>query len=121
MELHGRTGTNSRGIINKPATLAGTRSHQHGLFETRDRERRPLMPRISEGEMKTMTRILTITLAFIFAPSPSNLTIGALAQDGAKERLDYAMIARIKEEGLNRSQVMDHVSWLSDVYGPRLT
>ncbi|MBO0799949.1 MAG: hypothetical protein J2P31_14105, partial [Blastocatellia bacterium] len=60
-------------------------------------------------------------MAFFFALGPSNLTIGALAQDGAKEKLDYAMIARIKEEGLNRSQVMDHISWLSDVYGPRLT
>ena len=37
------------------------------------------------------------------------------------EKLDLAMIAKIRNEGLNRSQVMDHISWLSDVYGPRLT
>lgn len=37
------------------------------------------------------------------------------------EQLDYAAIAKIRDEGLNRSQVMDHISWLSDVYGPRLT
>ncbi|MGH9141669.1 MAG: M20/M25/M40 family metallo-hydrolase, partial [Vicinamibacterales bacterium] len=37
------------------------------------------------------------------------------------DRLDYSMLGRIRDEGLNRSQVMDHVSWLSDVYGPRLT
>ncbi len=37
------------------------------------------------------------------------------------EKLDYAMLGSIRDEGLNRSQVMDHVSWLSDVYGPRLT
>ena len=30
-------------------------------------------------------------------------------------------VARIREEGLTRSQVMDHLSWLTDVYGPRLT
>jgi hypothetical protein len=71
--------------------------------------------------MKTVNRILIIILALIFAVGPSNLTIGALAQDVAKEKIDYAMIGRIKEEGLNRSQVMDHISWLSDVYGPRLT
>ena len=35
------------------------------------------------------------------------------------DKLDYAMLGRIRDEGLNRSQVMDHVSWLSDVYGPR--
>jgi carboxypeptidase Q len=37
------------------------------------------------------------------------------------EPLDYATIGRIRDEGLNRSQVMDHISWLTDVYGPRLT
>ncbi len=37
------------------------------------------------------------------------------------ETLDLAMIAKIRDEGLNRSQVMDHIGWLSDVYGPRLT
>jgi len=42
----------------------------------------------------------------------------ALAQS---EKLDYATIGRIRDEGLNRSQVMDHISWLADVYGPRVT
>jgi hypothetical protein len=37
------------------------------------------------------------------------------------ERLDTQTIDRIRDEGLHRSQVMEHVSWLSDVYGPRLT
>ena len=37
------------------------------------------------------------------------------------EKLDYAMLGRIRDQGLNHSQVMDIVSWLSDVYGPRLT
>src|SRR5262245_40917373 len=37
------------------------------------------------------------------------------------EELDYAMLGKIRDEGFNHSQVMDHVSWLSDVYGPRLT
>src|SRR5213593_2776361 len=41
--------------------------------------------------------------------------------DAQTEKLDYATIGRIRDEGLSRSQVMDHVSWLSDVYGPRLT
>ena len=48
----------------------------------------------------------------------------AITTPGAQEpteTLDYAAIAQIRDEGLNRSQVMDHISWLSDVYGPRLT
>lgn len=40
---------------------------------------------------------------------------------GNVEKLDYETIGRIRDEGLNRSQVMDHISWLADVYGPRLT
>jgi hypothetical protein len=38
-----------------------------------------------------------------------------------QERVDLDAIYRIKEEGLNRSQVMDTLSYLTDVYGPRLT
>ena len=39
----------------------------------------------------------------------------------ADEPLNDAVIAQIKTEGFQRSQVMDTLSWLSDVYGPRLT
>ncbi|MCG3159327.1 MAG: hypothetical protein JMDDDDMK_00313 [Acidobacteria bacterium] len=71
--------------------------------------------------MKTFARVPALTLALILALGPPLLMTGALAQDAAKEKLDYAMIGKIREEGLTRSQVMDHISWLSDVYGPRLT
>ena len=37
------------------------------------------------------------------------------------EKLDYETIGKIRDEGLNRSQVMDQIGWLADVYGPRLT
>src|SRR5512141_2179473 len=49
------------------------------------------------------------------------LTVAAVPAQAPTEALDYATIAQIRDEGLNRSQVMDHISWLSDVYGPRLT
>lgn len=45
----------------------------------------------------------------------------ALPVQSPTEKLDYKAIEQIRDEGLNRSQVMDHISWLSDVYGPRLT
>src|SRR6476469_1406031 len=38
-----------------------------------------------------------------------------------EEPVDLAALAKIRAEGLNHSQVMDHIGWLSDVYGPRLT
>jgi len=40
---------------------------------------------------------------------------------GAQEKVDEAVIARIKMEGFQHSQVMETLSWLTDVYGPRLS
>jgi hypothetical protein len=34
---------------------------------------------------------------------------------------DLNAIQEIKDEGFNRSQIMDIMSYLTDVYGPRLT
>ncbi len=39
----------------------------------------------------------------------------------AQEAIDESVVARIKLEGFQHSEVMDTLSWLSDVYGPRLT
>ena len=47
------------------------------------------------------------------------LTIPIAAQ--VEEPVDLDAIYRIKDEGFNRSQVMEITSYLTDVYGPRLT
>ena len=39
----------------------------------------------------------------------------------AEEKTDLAVIQRIKKEAFQNSKVMDHLFWLTDVYGPRLT
>ncbi len=39
----------------------------------------------------------------------------------AQERVDLDVIARIREEGFQRSQVMDFAWYMTDVLGPRLT
>jgi hypothetical protein len=39
----------------------------------------------------------------------------------AQEKVDVQTIERIKSEEMNNSHVMEIMSWLSDVYGPRLT
>src|SRR6266567_4343846 len=39
----------------------------------------------------------------------------------AQEQVDVVTIEKIKTEALEHSQVMDIASWLTDVYGPRLT
>lgn len=38
-----------------------------------------------------------------------------------QEKVDQEMVAKIKDEGMNRSQVMETISDMTDVYGPRLT
>ncbi len=50
----------------------------------------------------------------------ATLTVTALAAQGV-ERVDTDAITKIREEGLKRSQVMEHMFWLTDAYGPRLT
>src|SRR5579862_853756 len=48
------------------------------------------------------------------------LVIPATAQM-PQEKVDLDAIYRIKNEGLNHSQVMETISYLTDVYGGRLT
>lgn len=47
------------------------------------------------------------------------LVVGLAAQAG--EKLDYQVLMQIRDEGLNRSQAMETLGWLADVYGPRMT
>jgi hypothetical protein len=49
------------------------------------------------------------------------LLLFSLQRAVAQEPVDTAFISKLKEEGLNRSQVMEIASMLTDVYGPRLT
>ena len=49
------------------------------------------------------------------------LALAPVIGRASAERVDETVIAAIKLEGFQHSQVMDTLSWLSDVYGPRLT
>ena len=55
-------------------------------------------------------RVAQLVVALAFAPPLV-----------AQEKVDIAAIEQIKSEEINRSDVMNIMSWLSDVYGPRLT
>jgi hypothetical protein len=61
---------------------------------------------------RPLTAAATLAFAIAFVP---------LAAQPAAEQVDLDAIYKIKEEGFQRSQVMDIMSWLTDVYGPRLT
>jgi carboxypeptidase Q len=49
------------------------------------------------------------------------LVLAALAVLGAEERPDEAMFWKIRQEATNRSQILQTLHVLADVYGPRLT
>ena len=60
--------------------------------------------------MLPIFRVLLVVVVFLPAVFPV-----------AAQPLDHATLAAIRDEGLSRSQAMDHIGWLSDVYGPRVT
>lgn len=49
------------------------------------------------------------------------LLLGSLALTGAPPAVDWAMVAKIREEGLQHSQVMNYESYMTDILGARLT
>jgi carboxypeptidase Q len=65
-----------------------------------------------------LRRSAALVLLLIFIASPATL-LAQQAQAPAPDPNDP--IQRIKDEGMNRSQVMQTLSYLSDVIGPRLT
>jgi hypothetical protein len=65
--------------------------------------------------MKTRFSLAAVVLlAIAFGPAMS-------AQWGTAEKVDLDAVFKIKEEGLQRSKVMEIESYLTDLYGPRLT
>ena len=62
----------------------------------------------------TRLAITVLVVVFVMLAVP---VIGQIQS----EKVDLDAIYKIKDEGLNRSQVMDTLSYLTDVYGARLT
>jgi carboxypeptidase Q len=54
--------------------------------------------------------LLAALLLLLLAPSA-----------GAQNAVDDEVVAAIRREALEQGQVMEHLGWLTDVYGPRLT
>jgi hypothetical protein len=56
-----------------------------------------------------------------FAPAVLLLVVAVPSAQAPAERIDRAVNARIRQEGLDNSQILRTVHYLTDVYGPRLT
>ena len=61
-----------------------------------------------------MTRIRAVVVV-------AALVLATPALVGQTEPVDLQAVYKIKDEGLQRSKVMEIASYLTDVYGPRLT
>jgi carboxypeptidase Q len=60
--------------------------------------------------------------ALVLLLTTSFLLPGAAARAQApQEKVDLDAVKKIKEEGLKNSKVMEFISYMTDVYGPRLT
>src|SRR3990172_7053154 len=57
----------------------------------------------------------------LFIAVVAALPLTAQTATQAADRVDLDALYKIKEEGLQRSEVMEITSFLTDVYGPRLT
>ena len=78
----------------------------------------------AHGSRRRTAMAATLALtAVVSAPLLKTTLAGqsAAAPASGVEALDYDAIYRIKDEALNRSQVMETLSYLTDVHGPRLT
>jgi len=64
---------------------------------------------------------MNLKRALVAMTLAASASLPLAAQWPAAEKVDLDAVYRIKEEGLERSQVMDTASYLTDVYGPRLT
>src|ERR1700748_1020355 len=67
-----------------------------------------------------LRRVSAVVLLLIFIASPGTL----MAQNPGPQAFPkdpHDPIEKIKDEGMNRSEVMKTLSYLSDVIGPRLT
>ena len=74
------------------------------------------MPRRSPSTVlphRAAAALLAAGIAIAAAP--------ALRAQAPADRVDAALLARIRVEALERSRVMETLSWLTDVHGPRLT
>src|SRR5882724_2743458 len=71
----------------------------------------------SHTEEEMLKRYNAILLAALISLASG----AAVSAQGPQEKFDQDAISKIKEEGMKHSQVMDTLSYLTDVPGPRLT
>jgi carboxypeptidase Q len=64
--------------------------------------------------LKRYSTVLLLITSFL-------LPAAAVSAQAPQEKVDLEAVKKIKEEGLKNSKVMEYLSYMTDVYGPRLT
>src|SRR6185369_9586554 len=72
---------------------------------------------VEELMRSSLLRFLSVTILGLAIAQPA---LGQRTREQA-EKVDTEVVNKIKEEGLKKSQVMETISFLTDVHGPRLT
>ncbi len=85
-----------------------------------DTTRRSLMKNPFHQWLLLALTASNVSFATVVQAQPTNEASTNRTQTSSRA-LTYADIARIRDEGLNRSQLMETPGYLTDVIGPRLT
>ncbi len=83
--------------------------------------RRTQLVRSAQSAVSLFAAALLVAALLVVLPLAASAQGFGGGQAGPQEPIDLQAIDRIKDEGFNRSQVMEIMSWLTDVHGPRLT
>src|SRR5260370_6626941 len=86
--------------------------------------RKPLRAMLLSKSRKTERGARQFPIRTVVPAAPFALCLAAIGLPlflVAEENVDLAMINRIKSEAFENSKVMDHLFYLTDVHGPRLT
>ena len=65
------------------------------------------------------THSRAVRVSFALTHARAALSVPAVLH-AQTEKVDQAAMQKIRDEGFNRSKIMETASWLTDVYGPRL-
>jgi carboxypeptidase Q len=74
------------------------------------------------ARLHTSAALFVLSVGFAgYVVAGAMLVVLASPVDAQSERLDRPVLGRIRDEGFQHSHVMEIASWMTDVFGPRLT
>ncbi len=88
----------------------------------RDNDRRFSKLSVRKNKVSSLVQYSVIVLCVLM--TPVEVLFGQASENEklvAPEPVDYQMVARIREEGFQRSQIIETLSYMTDVLGARLT